>query len=478
MKFKISFILSFLISLNLSWADGKDYYYAQSDLWIRLGGFQAKVGVSPVPTSSGEYNSVFLDLLLNTSTGIPDFRLMFVDESNQVVNTVYIPDLSGGGMEERHLEVSPTGFSAVQVEYPGNYLCTGDSGASWSYLSLPTSSTHTKITSLTQGRVNPAKYDHLGGLNIIYLTEKPGVGNTDKYQVNWALYDKCSLTKHTVVTTQDALGARFVDVTQTNDKIVAITLPGMDWVDSSGSVFTHIPMAIVIDPVSSSIVEQTSIGTFPTHPDEFLINFFMHQGENYVTNILTSDGQGIYTLTRTSNYTDSFSERSDDMLIRHDYNSTTGFFVDHGSATGTSPICDLTQLPSFLLHNIMDRTISDRWEGTVFHMAAKRFAAGQSPTLELDLAYLTADDFENSYTEFKRVRITDPNNGGTNILFEKSINDLDCTVGHTGIAGCSTFWDHISGSMSGVEGFVVGSYFQFVITRKSFSAGLFGVDIF
>ncbi len=479
MKFFPALLVTCLLFTNFAYADGTDIYYAQTDIFTRSPLSPAKVAVAPVPISSGEFNVVYVDELIDYVTGVQSWRFLFVDESNQVMTTTTMTDNSGGGQEEHFMEASPLGLNAVWTSWPSELLFTADSGLTWNTLTLPTSSTHKIVVPFNAARNNPAKFDQLGYLNVFYHTDKGGTSSTSRYQSNLAVFDRSgTLINHVVLATQNSGTALFVEVTQTLDKVVAIVSPGVSWTSSTGVVTRDIPTAFVWDPVTQTIVEQSSIGTFPTDPDAAIINPLMHFGEQYLSNIITSDGQALYSLTRSSDHTDAFGTKSDSDLIRFDYNSTTGFFPDHGSAGGNSALCDLKQMPSFKLHNIMDRTISGNWEGVVFHMAAKRFSAGQTPDLTVDLAYLTPDDFENGFAEFKRVRITDPNAGGTNILVENVINDYDCSIPHRGILGCSVSYDNFFGSFSGVEGWVVGSYQQSIITRKGALAALFGIDIF
>ncbi len=482
----VSILLTiFLSASSTSFADGSDIFYEMSSVYTRKMPSPAIIGVSPyiVPPALAQ-NAIIYDQIYNVTNDDYDYRLLYIDSVNDQINsTIVVNDF--GGESPAEIEVSPLGGSGVMFNYDLNdILFTKDSGLTWFEILLPTSSTHTLIEpALNYFNFDIATFDSTGNLQVFYYSHKTS-GSTKYWQANRAVFDNLgNLLTHEILATQDSDFTQplIVEVTRSYDKVFALMRPSDTWTDAAGTAYKFIPKIYVYEDSTQILTESTHIGTFPSDPDALYYNKLMASGQHSTSNNLTTDGQALFTLTRTTDSADSLGPKEDEEIRRFVYNSTDQFFPDHGSALGTMPLCDLKQLPAFRISTLMTRTNSTDYDGWIEHFAASWNAT--TSTLEVDIMYQTPDDFEFSNQaplEFKVARITDPNSSSPSYVIDRSRNDIDCAglQGKKNPVFCLIFSNSFNSSMVSLEGSVASSFSQYLyFFNTGLAANLFVIDV-
>ncbi len=466
-------------------ADSLDIYYDLGSIYTREPASPARTAASPyIVAPATAQNAIFYDRIYGVTTGDYDFRLLFVDSVNDVVNQTIIPN-DFSGLSYYEVEVSPLGGSGVFIDTAlQQILFTNDSGLTWFPIFLPTSATHTRIESASSySNMNLATFDSLGYLQIAYFTRKSS-GTVDYWQLNRVIFDSAgNQTQHDILATQDRDSTQplLVEFTKSYDKTFLLARPSDSWVDSAAVAHKYIPKIYVFDDATQGVVESTHIGTFPSDPNADRINRLMGGGAHGTSNNLTTDGHALFTLTRGADTSDAFGTKERAEIRRFEYNTTDEFFPDHGSAGGNMPLCDLTQLPSFDFEPLMDRTISGTYTGWIEHFAAKWSAS--SPDLSVDVLYHTPDDFENANLgtpwEYKVVRITDPNNASASYSIDLARNDIKCgaLAKKKNPIYCLINSDRTKGTFFGIEDGVVASFDIYLSSTSGAYADYYTIDI-
>ncbi len=476
--------LSLIFTAISSHADAPDLFYDQGSNFTRYYSNATAIGVAQHGSSVGyEANGVIVDLIddpLTSST----WRIVTVDFTNDEVNEFRYKNYNGFGYRVE-LEASPLGRNAVFIS-DLETLFTSDSGATWNFINLPTSSTHTDTFTIGYLlNINVAKFDDSGLLHIIYISSDPNCVSTDCLQVNYAVFDQTGQTvNHQVVVTQDLdwSESMSIDTAMTHYGFVALVKPGSDWKDSNGTIYHNMAEVLKIDSGTFTITERSSIGAFPSDPNVATYNTGMFQHDGMFSEHLVTDGHKVITMTKRPDATDTFGPIINEDINVYSHDPIYGFFPDHGTPVGTDPLVDLTQLTSFQTANIKARTMSGTFSGLIQHMAAKWFALGDTPDNSFDLAYYTPDDIEGvvfggERFEAKRVRIFDPL--GVPSMQIEEINDLDCGVlgGKKRPLGCDIYWYGQYGTMVGTEGDVASAFTQYIRLQNGTTAVLFVIDI-
>ncbi len=478
----IIIILAFIFSINLSYADGIDTYYDLNSNVIRDPESPARIAAAPyIESPATIQNAIIKDKVYNFSRGRYEFRLLFSDAVNDVVNTTYFADLDLGSYYE--LEVSPLGKNGVWISPDSQYIrFTKDSGATWINLTLPTSTTHKTLLEFhSYGSVEIATFDKNGNLVIFYHTLNDPFSPTT-VEANRAIYDtNAILLSHTVLAKQNyRTDLNFINnVISSYDRTFAILRPAHSWKASDGTLHDTIPEVLVYDE-NNNLVESTHIGTLPSEPNADDYNKLMR---NTFSNILTTDGHALYTLTNSIKHTDSFGPVEDNDIRRFAYDPVDGFFPDHGSPQLHDPLTDLKQLSSFKTHTFMSRTLTDDWTGSINFMAAKWDAT--TPDLSVDIVFTTADDIEllaqnGKPLEFQVARVVDPGSTGQTHTVDLSRNDIDCDPlrFRKNPVYCSILSGTGNASFLGIEGSVLSTFNQFLYaSRNDYSITLYTIDL-
>jgi hypothetical protein len=335
--------------------------------------------------------------------------------------------------------ISKTGQMVVYHEHDGTsatmrdrVMLSTDYGQTFSVVNLPTSSTYTVYGEFgvnAFGSANKAYYNSVIGqddkLYIFYFTSPVNLPSVnDRFELNLLVVDINGTSSHTVISRVAAasLGSTFpsfINVTSTNNEIVAVVRPGQLVTPRGGSTnFANIPMAIVVDNATQNIQKISYGGT---------LGGLIQDRQRYESGLgainaanssnrrmISTDGENLFMINGATNLP---TGRTPYRLREFPKNASSyaGFFTNtemsvSGYIPSWQPYMDLQS--TVMDYGTFDTGFLGSGMGTAGGGTldvSSKWGVGGVTDHSADFYILTTSDLVNGQDTVRRVRISHPN---------------------------------------------------------------------